>query len=339
MTTAFVLSGGGSLGAVQAGMLQALTDNGVTPDLLIGTSAGALNAAYLAGHGTSREAVDALAGIWARLRRRDVFPISPARHALALAGVRESVFSSAGLRQVIASHLAYRHLEDAAIPVHVVATDLLTGREVLLSDGDAASAVLASAALPGLLPAVRRDGLTLVDGGLANNAAISQAAALGAERVFVLAAGVACALARPPASPYGHAMHSLTFLIQQQLIRDVIAYSDRIDLHVIPPLCPLAVSSADFGHARELIDRARVATADWLSSGRDRLPRQDRFLSLHGHQPGVAPAPAAPAPSSVASATRLQAKAQACGGAGTVAEDGCKHAEEGARAAPTWTAA
>jgi hypothetical protein len=70
---------------------------------------------------------------------------------------------------------------------------------------------------------------------------------------------VACAIASPPASPYGHAMHSLTFLIQQQLIRDVIAYSGRIDLHVIPPLCPLAVSSADFGHARELIDRARVA--------------------------------------------------------------------------------
>jgi hypothetical protein len=156
MTTAFVLSGGGSLGAVQAGMLQALTDNGVTPDLLIGTSAGALNAAYLAGHGTSREAVDALADIWVRLRRRDVFPFSPVRHALALAGVRESVFSSAGLRQVIASHLAYRHLEDAAIPVHVVATDLLTGREVLLSNCDAASAVLASAALPGLLPAELR---------------------------------------------------------------------------------------------------------------------------------------------------------------------------------------
>jgi predicted acylesterase/phospholipase RssA len=97
MTTAFVLSGGGSLGAVQAGMLQALTDNGVTPDLLIGTSAGALNAAYLAGHGTSREAVDALADIWVRLRRRDVFPFSPVRHALALAGVRESVFSSAGV--------------------------------------------------------------------------------------------------------------------------------------------------------------------------------------------------------------------------------------------------
>ena len=191
----------------------------------------------------------------------------------------------------------------------------------------------------GLLPAVHRDGLTLVDGGLANNAAISQAAALGAERVFVLAAGVACAIASPPASPYGHAMHSLTFLIQQQLIRDVIAYSGRIDLHVIPPLCPLAVSSADFGHARELIDRARVATADWLSSGRDRLPRQDRFLSLRGHQPGVVPAPAAAAPSSIASATRLQARAQACRGAETDAEDGCKHAEEGGRAATTWTTA
>jgi len=134
-------------------------------------------------------------------------------------------------------------------------------------------------------------------------------------------------------------MHSLTFLIQQQLIRDVIAYSGRIDLHVIPPLCPLAVSSADFGHARELIDRARVATAGWLSSGGDRLPRQDRFLSLHGHQPGRASASATAGPSSTASATRLHARAQACRGVEADAEDCCKHAEKGGRAASTWTAA
>jgi NTE family protein len=124
MTTAFVLSGGGSLGAVQVGMLQALTERGHTPDLLVGTSAGALNASYLAGHGTSRDSLHTLAQAWARLRRRDVFPISPARHLLALAGTRESVFSSDGLRALISKYLPYRLLEDAPIPVHVVATNL-----------------------------------------------------------------------------------------------------------------------------------------------------------------------------------------------------------------------
>src|SRR5215472_11304214 len=287
MTTAFVLSGGGSLGAVQVGMVQALTDRSQKPDVLVGTSAGALNVGYLAGHGTGQEALGALADIWVGLRRGDVFPFSPGRHLLALAGARESVFPSDGLCRLIEAHLAYRNLEDASTPVHVVATNMLSGEEVLLSEGDACSAILASTAIPGLLPAVRRDGLILGDGALANNTPISQAISLGADRIFVLPAGVACALAEPPASPYASALQALSFLTQQRLIRDVADLADKAELHVIPPLCPLSVSSADFGHASELIDRARIATGKWLDSRNDLLPRQERFLSLHEH--GVAP--------------------------------------------------
>jgi len=287
MTTAFVLSGGGSLGAVQVGMLQALADRDKSPDLLVGTSAGALNAGYLAGHGTGHDALEALARIWVSLRRSDVFPFSPARHLLALSGARESVFSADGVRRLIDAHLTYRQLEDAPIEVHVVATNMLSGEEVLLSTGDATSAILASIAIPGLLPAVRRDGLTLVDGALANNAAISQAISLGADRIFVLPAGVACALDEPPASPYAAALQALSFLTQQRLIRDVADLASQAELHVIPPLCPLNVSSADFSHARELIDRARMAAGRWLDDGRDRLARPERFLSLHEHAAGA----------------------------------------------------
>jgi NTE family protein len=284
MTTAFVLSGGGSLGAVQVGMLQALAERGEAPDLLVGTSAGAINAAYLAGHGTGPDSLHDLAESWARLRRRDVFPISPGRQLLAVSGARESMFSSDGLRRVISDHLSYQLLEDAPVPVHVVATNLLSGEEVLLSTGDAVSAVLASTAVPGLLPAVHRDGLVLVDGGLANNAAISQAMALGADRIFVLPTGVACALTKPPASPFAAALQAISFLTQQRLIHDVAAYAGQVELHVLPPLCPLAVSSADFSHARELTERARSATAGWLDDGRDTQPAHpERLLSLHHH--------------------------------------------------------
>lgn len=283
MTTAYVLSGGGSLGAVQVGMLQALTERGEHPDLLVGTSAGAVNASWLAGHGTGPESLAALADVWGGLRRRDVFPVSPARHLLALGGARESVFPSDSLARLIGDHLPYRALEDAAIPVHVVATNLLSGEEVLLSTGDAISAVLASAAIPGLLPSVHRDGLVLVDGGLANNTAISQAVELGADRIFVLPAGVACALTKPPASPYSVAMQSLSFLIQQRLIHDVKRFESQAELHVLAPLCPLGVSAGDFGHARQLTERARRATGDWLDEGRDSLPHPERFLSLHHH--------------------------------------------------------
>ena len=120
----------------------------------------------------------------------------------------------------------------------------------MLSRGDALSAVLASTAIPGILPAVRREGLTLVDGGLADNAAISVAVGLGADRVFVLPTRYTCALTRPPTSALTVAMQSLGFLIQQRLVADVAYFAERVDLNVLPPLCPLAVSPTDFRQAR-----------------------------------------------------------------------------------------
>jgi len=286
MTTAFVLSGGGSLGAVQVGMLHALADRGVLPDLLIGTSTGAINAAYLAGRGTGPKALEDLDRIWRGLRRQDVFPFDPSRHLLALAGARPSLCSDRNLRRLIGDHLPYRNLEDAAIPVHIVTTNLLSGEEVLLSRGDAASAVLASAAIPGVLPPVQRAGLTLVDGGVADNAALSQAVALGADEIYVLPAGFACALARPPASALAVAVQALTLLIEQRLVMEVANFAGSAQIKVLPPLCPLSVSSADFTRAAELIGRAHTATSTWLASGGPALPAPARFLSLHHHPTG-----------------------------------------------------
>ena len=283
MTTAFVLSGGGSLGAVQVGMLQALAERDVRPDLLIGTSAGAINAAYVAGHGTGRQALDTLADTWRGLRRQDVFPFDPLRHFLALAGSRDSLCSDRGLRRLIDAHLPYRNLEEAAIPVHIVTTNLLSGEEVLLSTGDAASAVLASATIPGVFPAVQREGLTLVDGGVADNAALSQAVALGADEIYILPTGFACALQRPPTSALAVAVQALTLLIEQRLVMEVAQFAGHAQVKVLPPLCPLAVSSVDFSRAAELIERARDATGRWIDSGGPSLPAPQRFLSLHHH--------------------------------------------------------
>ncbi|MEO9222482.1 MAG: patatin-like phospholipase family protein [Mycobacteriaceae bacterium] len=283
MTTAFVLSGGGSLGAVQVGMLQALTERDIRPDLLVGTSAGALNAAFLAGHGTGRSALDELEQSWSGVRRRDVFPLAPPWQLLARGGSRSALCSDRGLRKLLRGHLLFDRLEDAPIPVHVVGTDLLSGEEVLLSCGDALSAVLASTAIPGVLPPVQREGLTLIDGGLADNTAISQAVELGADRVFVLPTGYACALPEPPRGPLAVALQAISLLIEQRLIADVALYGDRVDLTVIPPLCPLTISAIDFGHARELIHRAYRSAGAWLDSTSSSLAHQERFLALHGH--------------------------------------------------------
>jgi NTE family protein len=306
MTTAFVLSGGGSLGAVQVGMMQALTDLQISPDLLVGTSVGALNAAYVAGHGTGHEALQQLAGKWAGVRRRHVFPFQPARHLLAVAGARASLCSAEGLRRLVAAHLSYADLERSRIPVHIVATNLLSGGEVLLSDGDALTAVLASSAIPGVFAPVERGGQTLVDGAFADNAAISQAVALGADRVYVLPTGYACDLARAPVRPIATALHALGVLIQQRLINDVAFYANRVELTVLPPLCPLKISPANFSRSAELIERARSAARRWLD-GPTRVHPED-VLALHDHsaaatqagrpaQPPVISGPAASPPS------------------------------------------
>ena len=298
MTTAFVLSGGGSLGAVQVGMLAALSERGIQPDLLIGTSVGALNAAYVAAHGPSRSTIDDLGAIWRSIRRRQVFPLDVRRQLLALGGRRRSICSVEPLRRLVDTNLGIDRLEDARLPVHVVATDVLSGEEVLISDGAASSAVLASAAIPAVFPAVSRAGRVLIDGGIANNAAISQAVALGADRVIVLPAGFACALDAAPTSPLGAATHALTLLIEQRLILEVAALAGRVDIAVLPPLCPLAVSPIDFSQADDLIRRAQAESSDWLESGGLEVPHPERFLSMHhdGHQAPMPVAPPAPRP-------------------------------------------
>lgn len=289
MVTAFVLSGGGSLGAVQVGMLQALADRGVEPDLLIGTSAGALNAGCVAGHGTSAAALEDLAAIWSGLRRRDVFPLQPVRLGAAALGRAPSLCPSGALRGLIEEHISFDRLEDADVPLHVVTTDVRSGEEVMLSSGDPVDAILASAAIPAVFPSVRIDDRDLIDGGIADNAAVSQAVALGADVVYVLPTGYACALDKVPSSPLSSALHALTLLIEQRLILEVAHFAERADIRVLPPLCPLSVSSTDFRHGASLVERARTSTERWLAEGGPRLAHPERFLSLHRHSINVDP--------------------------------------------------
>lgn len=291
-TTAFVLSGGGSLGAVQVGMLLALAERGEHPDFLVGTSVGALNAAFLAGRGVTPESVADLRDAWLGVRRRDVFPLDVRHLVGALVGRRPALCGNWRLRALIGRHLPIENLEDAAVPVHVVATDIRSGEEVLLSTGDAVTAVLASAAIPGVFPVVEREGLPLVDGGVADNAAVSQAVALGADRVVVLPGGFACALARPPSTALATALHALTLLIEQRLVVEVAHLSGSVAIEVIPPLCPLSVAAVDFSHTAEIIERARRATEGWLDAGGPSRPHQERYLSLHHHGGHRAPATA-----------------------------------------------
>jgi NTE family protein len=283
MTTAFVLPGGGSLGAVQVGMMQALAERGVKPDLLVGTSCGALNAAWVAGHGMSSDSLTELATIWTSLRRGDIFPVDVRQVLRGLLGLSPAVTTNRKLRQFIDTHAGISDLSQAQVPTHLVAADLLSGRDVLISSGDVATGVLASSAIPGVLPPVEHAETQLIDGALAPHAGITQAVDLGASVVYVLPTGAACALSRAPRSAVGVALHSLTLLIEQRLIHEVAAMQAVTTIKLLPPLCPLAVSAADFSHARELITRARRSSLRWIDSGATELPDPERFLALHHH--------------------------------------------------------
>jgi NTE family protein len=265
MTTAFVLSGGASLGAVQVGMLQALSDAGVVADLLVGSSVGAINAAWVAGH-PGPESLDTLAEIWRGLRRSTVFPVNPLLGAAAVMGQRNHFVSSDGLRSLLERYLPFRRLEEARIPLHVVATDLVTGRGVVLSRGAAIPALMASAAIPAVFPSVRIGGRILIDGGVADYAPISQAVALGSDRIYVLPAAHACALASPPRSAVAMALHSLNLMIESRMAADAERLYGEVELHVLPHPCPLSVSPADFSHAGELIERAHQTATHRISS-------------------------------------------------------------------------
>jgi len=273
MSTAFVLAGGGSIGAVQVGMLRELLAHGLKPDLIVGSSVGAINGAYLAG-APGLEGVQRLEAIWRGLRRHHVFPVTW-RSMLGAITRHSSLVDPDGLRRLLEAHLPYRELERAAIPLHIVATDLLGGGLVKLSSGSAAEAVLASCAIPGAFPPVRIGEHHLVYVAVASNTPIRVATELGATRILVLPSGYACALESPPRGAVATALHAITLLIAHQLVMDLERCGGQVEVVTVPPLCPLAVSPYDFSHAAELIERAAAQTRAWLQKGglqKQRIP-------------------------------------------------------------------
>ena len=285
-STAFVLAGGGSIGAVQVGMLRELLAQGVKPDLVVGSSAGAINAAYLAGS-PSRAGIERLETLWRGLQRADVFPLTW-RGMLGALTRRSAPLDPGGLRRLLETHLPRRELEGTPVPLHVVATDLLGGGLVTLSRGSAIEAVLASCAIPGAFPSVHIGERELVDGAVASNTPIRTAVELGATRIVVLPSGYACALESAPRGPIAAALHALTLLIAHQLVADLERCAARAEIVTVPPLCPLAVSPYDFSHAGELIERAAVQTRRWLDQGGLEKQRIPGALRAHEDAP---PAP------------------------------------------------
>ncbi len=248
---AFVLSGGSSLGAVQVGMLQALLACGMTPDLLVGTSVGALNAAYI-GQGYTSARLLRLEAIWAGLRTRDLLGRLGWRSLTRVVWRRGTLASSTSLRTLIDTHLPSSHA-DLTIPTTVVATNVLTGQSVLLSEGDLRRNVLASAAIPGVFSPVAMGDHLLTDGGLVAHVPLLPAMQLGARTLVVCDAGYPCMLSTIPRGTIGYTLHLLTLMLRHQSLGVLSLLGQDHTVLYLPPPCPLDVPMHDFTRSIELI--------------------------------------------------------------------------------------
>lgn len=257
MTTAFVLAGGASLGAIEAGMVEALYERGIRPDFLVGASAGALNAAFLGGRPHEVATAHELQAVWRGLQRDQVFPRRLRVLIGGALGRRNHFFPNDGVRALIEQKLAHGRIEDLPTAVGIVVCDLLSGEERLLDRGPIVDAALASSAIPGVFPPVAIDGRPAVDGGVANNTPISHAIERGCDRIYVLPTGVSRELHAPPKAAVAMFVQAAALLLHQRLRFEIEALRDEAELIVLPPPWPLDVLPTDFSRADELITRAR----------------------------------------------------------------------------------
>jgi len=259
----FVLGGGGSLGALQVGMLRALAETGITPDLAVGTSVGSLNAAVLALPG--EDPLERLRRIWVRMKRHEAFPGGVLSQVRTLAQSKTHLFTNGGLATIIDDHLGPEaRFEDLAMPLGVVATHVETAEPVLIRSGPLRAPLLASSAIPGIFPPVEHEGRLLYDGGLVANVPMRQALAMGARSLVVLD----CAFpGKMPGAPRTFAevmMFTAMISMRNQAVLEAPIAAAEVPVLYLPGPAPLRISPLDFSRTTELTDQAYLAARTYL---------------------------------------------------------------------------
>jgi NTE family protein len=266
---AFVLGGGGVLGAVEVGMVRALFEAGIHPDLIVGTSIGALNGALVAAD-PSESVIARLIELWASKQARDVFGDSAPRQLARLARGGIHLHSPAPLRAMLVRELrGLTAFEDLPVRFECCTASIERAAEHWFTSGPVVDAVLASTAVPGLLPPIAIDGQHYIDGGIVNSIPVGRAVELGAATVFVLQVG---RIDRPLVAPRNVVdVARVAFEISRRhrFAREMAAVPPDVTVHVLPPGAgskrddsPLAYR--DLRAAQRRIDRAYEASAAFL---------------------------------------------------------------------------
>jgi len=270
---AFVLGGGGVLGAVEVGMVRALFEANIRPDLVVGTSIGALNGALVAAD-PSDAVIDRLIGLWSSKQARDIYGDSAPRQLARLARAGTHLHSPAPLRAMLDRELhGMTTFEDLPVRFECCAANIERAVEHWFTKGPLVDAVLASAAVPGLLPPIQVDGRHYIDGGVVNSIPIGRAVELGAATIYVLQVG---RIDRPLVAPRNVVeVARVAFEISRRhrYARELAAVPPTVTVHVLPPGVgskrddsPLAYR--DLRAAQRRIERAYEASAGYLAGHR-----------------------------------------------------------------------
>lgn len=280
---AIVCSGGGIYGAAQAGMIAELARHGVRPHVMVGVSAGALNSAFMA-QDWSVERAEELVAIWGSVDKREVFPSGVLSQLAKILARRDAIQSAKGLEALV-ERFAPLDISACPIPLHVGATDLVTGEMVWWADGESVPRLCASAALPGVIPPVTINGRPYIDGGVIDNLPVAKAIELGASTVLCLDVS---SVERDSAAPdsalgvllraYAHTRHAL----QEARAHHHIASGRALHLTAtLPQLNP-----DDFSHSLELVELGRRAAAQFMETHKEAVlyptPKTQEALTAFG---------------------------------------------------------
>lgn len=269
-TTAFVLGGGGRLGAAEVGMLSALLSAGIAPDLVLGTSIGAINGVAVA-QDPSRDGVAQLRSLWAEVERSGMFGGSVVDRVRHIAATRTSLHSNEPLRRLLDRVVGGRRIEDLAVRFQCVAACIETAEATWFDTGPVTDRVLASCAVPGLLPSVEVDGLHYLDGGVVDSIPVRRAIELGADRIYVLQVGRIEEPLRVPRRPHEVALVAFEIARRHSFATAMASRPAEVEVHVLPTGgSPVRFNDLrqlryrDFSDVARRIDDAEAAATAYL---------------------------------------------------------------------------
>lgn len=268
--TAFVLGGGGHHGAYEVGMLKAVLERGITPNLVVGASIGALNGALVASEPTLAS-VERLRKMWLEVDDDRIFGGSILSGAANLVRTRTHMHSNHHLRKVIEDALPFSKFDELPVPFQCVAACIERFSEHWFSEGPLVEAILASSAVPGVLPAVQIKGEHFIDGGIVNSIPISRAVELGAHEIFVFHVGRVEKKLTAPTTPMQVAFVAFEIARRHRFARDLANLPPSVMAHVLPSGASNStrrlseLNYRNFKAVSERIDKAYRATTEYLN--------------------------------------------------------------------------